>query len=143
MIHNIQTKLSGLEKVTKEQKHVFNGHCNIYSDFVDNNLLPVVCAKEDGTIIYSNKAMNNLIGCHISNKHASSYYVDNNECTKVFQKISSNDKIYGLPVLLKRCDGQTVRCKLYSSIHRDEEGNWINTRCIFVPYDFLPEINGI
>lgn len=133
MIQSLQAKLNKLQKAVQKQELVFSSAPDVYADFVDNSVLPVVWAKEDGSIIYSNKAMDEMIGCQVSGKNASSYYFDQDERVSIQERLNSSNKINGLNVTLQKCDGQTIYCRLFTSIHRDKDGNWINTRCIFVP----------
>lgn len=129
MTNSLQSKLDDLQKAVQKQEIVFNFKHDVYADFVDNSLLPVIWTKEDGSIIYSNKAMDELIGCQVYGK-TSCHYMNKDEHNKIHHRLKSG-RVNGLNVTLQKCNGQTIHCQAYINVCRGE--NDICIRYTFVP----------
>lgn len=128
---DILWKIGQLEKVTAEQELSFTKD-DPFIDYVENHVLPMVFVSEDGMVLYSNKTMDEMVGFPCTGKPAWSYYATREGFDKAKKVFSSNTQVKGLTVILK-CHGKPQRATLYTSIHRDEDGKWLNSRCTFVP----------
>ena len=130
MNRNIQQKLATLAIAGEE---LTNGSgSRSYRDHFENNQLPMVWADQDGTVINCNVAMASLLGKtkdEIVGHSVSSYA---HPAKKVVQALSEGDGCRDFSVEITTADGP-MSCRLYSNVHRDRDGNWINSRCVLVP----------
>ena len=125
----IRAKLDKLEAITKVESSEFE-------DYVTNHALPMILVDENGHILYWNRRLGQLIGKtlkEVKGKIARDIIYENVEdFERVFQIIMEDGCITGSEALLKTKDGPRT-FKIYSNIHRDENGKWLNSRCVFVP----------
>jgi hypothetical protein len=127
----IMKKAEYLGQLTAEMNH---SKTIPFIDFVDNNLLPMVLVNSEYMVLHANQAMKNLTGNYVG-KPCASYWHNDKEHEAVISDLKKNGFIRGKKVTLKDTNGIPRTMKLYSSIHRDSNGKWINTRCLFVPVD--------
>jgi len=124
----IRSKLEKLDRLIKLSVD--------FTDYVMNNSLPMSLSNIEGKIMFCNNTMLDLIGKtldEVKGKLAGDvYYYDYDQFLSVIQQLSDNDTIEDMPITLKTVNGPCVM-RAYSSIHRDKDNNWINTRCVFVP----------
>ena len=106
----------------------------IFRDYVENHELPMILVDEQITILYCNQAAQRFFSrsrTDIVGSNGRSLYADNTEFERLIQEIRIKGKVRGRKVHIKTSDGPCP-CLIYSSIHR-EDGQWINSRCLFVP----------
>lgn len=132
VMKRIQKKISDLQKAV-ETREIGNHELPNMVDFVENHVLPMVCVDKNGVVLYSNGAMDQLVGDCVGKK-AGDYYANRAEFMKVMDIVLSQKEVNGLPIMLKSNDGQTIRVKVYSNVNRDIDGSILNSRCTYVPY---------
>lgn len=104
-----------------------------FVDYIQNHLLPMVLVSREGEILHANIAMEEIIGIKLPGTPAIMYWDDSKEFDRTILDLNKKGQLLGKEVTLKNIHGERLRVKLYSSLHTDTEGNWLNTRCLFVP----------
>ena len=127
----IREKLDELETITKVSSSKFE-------DYVTNHALPMILVDENGQILFWNRRLGRLIGKtlkEVRGKVAREIVYENPEdFDKLFQIIEDDGCVNGTEVSVKTKNGARA-FRVYSNIHRDDDDNWINSRCVFVPVD--------
>lgn len=127
----IRQKLDKLDKLNKLISVSVD-----FTDFVIHHSLPMVLANSEGKIMFCNDSMLKLIGKtqeEVKGKVAGDvYYYDYDQFLSAVQCLVDNEIIEDMPLTIKTVDGPCVM-RAYSSVNRDKDNNWINTRCVFVP----------
>jgi PAS domain S-box-containing protein len=109
-----------------------------FVDFIQNHPLPMVLVDREYDILHANAAMEKIIGTRLPGASAATYWEDSDELDRAIFDLKEKGQLLGREATLKSLDGKLIKVKLYTSLHNDAEGNWLNTRCLFVPND-LPE----
>lgn len=128
-------KAGDLQILTRQLK---KAESEKFVDFIQNHPLPMVLVDCEYDVLYANKALEKMIGTKLSGAPASMYWADPDKLDKVACDLKKEGQLLGREVTLKNIHGELLQMKLYTSIHCDSSGNWINTRCLFVPIDQLP-----
>lgn len=125
-------KAGDLESLTRQLKKTESER---FVDYIQNHPLPMVLVSCEGDILHANTAMEEMVGNKLPGVSASTFYDDPKELDKVIFDLKEKGQLLGREVTLKNIHGELLRMKLYTSLHNDAEGNWLNTRCLFVPID--------
>ncbi len=129
-------KAGDLKDLTRQLK---KAESEKFVDYIQNHPLPMVLVSREYDVLHANKAMEDMIGTRLSGASAASYYVDSSELEDVVIELEKKGQVLGVTVTLKNIDGESFPMKIYTSLHRDRSGNWLNTRCLFVPIEECPE----
>ena len=113
-----------------------NGEISYFQDYIENHQLPICLAAEDTTVIYCNEAMSRFLGKPlyeiIGKEQVKNWYADQSEWNEIARFSLEKGKVSGIKANIKTHNGDQP-VLIYSSIHRDDEGKWINSRCLYVP----------
>lgn len=123
-------KAGDLKSLTRQMK---KAESDRFVDYIQNHPLPMVLVSRECDILHANVAMENMIGTKLSGASAATYWADTDELDKAVFDLKEKGQLLGREVTLKNIDGELLLLKLYTSLHNDAEGNWLNTRCLFVP----------
>lgn len=104
-----------------------------FVDFIQNHPLPMVLISRECDILHANTAMEKMIGTKLPGASASLYWFDPKELDRAIFDLKEQGQLLGREATLKNIHGEPIQVKLYTSLHNDAEGNWLNTRCLFVP----------
>lgn len=104
-----------------------------FVDYIQNHPLPMVLVSSEGEVLHANAAMESAIGSRLPGMKAESFWVDQNDFLETLQELKKEGQLLGREVTLKNIDGKPLQMKLYTSLHYNKAGNWLNTRCLFVP----------
>jgi len=125
-------KAGDLESLAREMKQTESRR---FVDYIQNHPLPMVLVSRECDILHANSAMEDMIGTKLPGMSAATYWVDPKKLDETICDLEKEGQLLGREVTLKNIDGEHLSMKIYTSIHTDEEGNWLNTRCLFVPTD--------
>ena len=128
-------KAGDLQILTRQLK---KAESEKFVDYIRNHPLPMVLVDCESDVLHANIAMEKMIGTKLPGAPASSFWADPEKLDKTVCDLKKEGQLLGREVTLKNIHGELLRLKLYTSIHRDSSGEWINTRCLFVPIDQLP-----
>jgi len=106
-----------------------------FVDYIQNHPLPMVLVSREGEVLHANVAMETMIGSKLPGMPASHFWMNPDEYDEMSFELKEEGQLLGREVALKNIDGNVVRLKLYTSLHCDSSGEWLNTRCLFVPSD--------
>lgn len=129
-------KAGDLKALTRQLKQAESDR---FVDYIQNHPLPMVLVSREGNILHANTAMEVMIGTKLSGAFASAFWVDPKKFDKTVSDLKEKGQLLGREVTLKNIHGEQLRLKLYSSLHNDAKGNWLNTRCLFVPIYQIPD----
>jgi len=104
-----------------------------FVDYIQNNPLPMILVSRECDILHANTAMEEMIGAKLPGASATTYWNDPDELDRAIFDLKEKGQVLGREVTLKNIHGELLQMKLYTSLHNDKEGNWLNTRCLFVP----------
>lgn len=125
-------KAGDLKALTRQLKKTESDR---FVDYIQNHPLPMALVDREGNILHANTAMEDMIGTKLSGVFAATFWVDAKEFNRTTLDLKEKGQLLGREVTLKNIQGEQLHLKLYSSLHNDTEGNWLNTRCLFVPID--------
>lgn len=106
-----------------------------FVDYIQNHPLPMVLVSRDYYVLHANSSMEEMIGTILAGASAATYFVDPSQLDALVFDLKEKGQLLGREVTLKNIHGERFQMKLYSSLHNDADGNWLNTRCLFVPID--------
>jgi len=95
----------------------------------------MVLVDREVDVLHANTAMEEMIGTKLPGSSAVKYWADSKELERAVFDLKEKGQLLGREVTLKNIHGGLLQMKLYSSLHHDKDGNWLNTRCLFVPID--------
>lgn len=121
-----------LKALTRELKQTESDR---FVDYIQNHSLPMVLVSCEYDVLHANAAMEKMIGTKLAGTPASTYWEDPELLDRAVFDLKKKGQVLGREATLKTINGELVKVKLYSSLHTDSEGNWLNTRCLFVPID--------
>ncbi|KKL55513.1 hypothetical protein LCGC14_2254660 [marine sediment metagenome] len=104
-----------------------------FIDYIQNHPLPMILVNREEEVIHANKAMEDMIGTKLPGISASTFWLDVDVFDNTVFDLKKEGQLLGREVTLKNIHGRPLLLKLYTSLHRDKQGNWLNTRCLFVP----------
>ncbi len=140
-IHEASRKLdhlkSGdLEALTRQLRKT---ESNKFVDYIQNHPLPMVLVNRESEVMHANAAMEDMIGMKLPGILASAFWEDKDAFDDTIYDLKEKGQLLGREVTLKNIHGKSLRLKLYTSLHRNADGDWLNTRCLLVPIDQSPE----
>ena len=101
-------------------------------DFVDNGSLGLQWIGPDGTILWANQALLDLLGrtrdAYIG-QHVSGFFADPSCAADIHARLCSNQPVRDYEAQLICQDGSIKHVIIDSSVHRDAQGNFVNSRC--------------
>lgn len=106
-----------------------------FVDYIQNHPLPMVLVNHEGEVMHANTAMEDMIGTKLAGVLASVFWEDAEAFDNTVFDLKEKGQLLGREVTLKNIYGRQLLLRLYTSLHRDKKGNWLNTRCLFVPID--------
>lgn len=116
-------------------KHMSKTGSEQFVDYIQNHPLPMLLVSREGEVLHANIAMENLIGMKLSGLDAFTFWADVQEFNDALLELKKKGQILGRKIVLKDIHGSSIGVKLYTSLHSDNHGVWLNTRCLFVPLD--------
>jgi PAS domain S-box-containing protein len=108
-----------------------------FVDYIQNHPLPMILVSRESDILHANSAMEKMIGTKLPGMSATMFWMNPEEFERAVFDLKEKGQILGRETTLKNVHGEQLRVKLYTSLHSDKNGNWLNTRCLFVPIDSL------
>lgn len=129
-------KSGDLEALTRQLKKT---ESDKFVDYIQNHPLPMVLVNREGEVMHANAAMEDMVGTKLPGIKASVFWVDAEAFDNTVFDLKEKGQLLGREVTLKNIHGRQLSFKLYSSLHRDKDGEWLNTRCLFVPTDQSPD----
>ncbi len=127
-----QLKAGDLKTLTH---HLKKTESDKFVDYIQNHPLPMVLVSREGEVMHANTAMEDMIGTKLPGISASVFWVDAEAFDDTVFDLKEKGQLLGREVTLKNIHGRQLPLKLYTSLHRDKKGEWLNTRCLFVPTD--------
>ena len=140
-IHETSCKLDHLKSGDLEAlaRQLRKTESDKFVDYIQNHPLPMVLVSREGEVMHANTAMEDMIGTKLPGISASSFWEDSKTFDDTVFDLKKKGQLLGQEVTLKTIHGKRVSLKLYTSLHRDKDGEWLNTRCLFVPIDQFPD----
>lgn len=137
-IHEASCKLDHLKSGDLEAlaRQLKRTESDKFVDYIQNHPLPMVLVNREGEVMHANAAMEDMIGTKLSGISASVFWENAEAFDDTVFDLKEKGQLLGREVALKNIHGRQLLLKLYTSLHRDKEGEWLNTRCLFVPIDY-------
>lgn len=104
-----------------------------FVDFIQNHPISMVLVSRRGDILHANASMEKMIGTKLAGMPASSFWKNPDDFTDAMFYLEKEGQLLGKEVTLKNMDGEDLPLKLYSNLHYGDDGDWLNTRCLFIP----------
>ena len=129
-LSEIRDKLTHLDVLMRPSETL------IFQDYCDNHELPMIMVEEDTTVIYCNKAMSKFMGMpldKIVGEKVKNWWTGD-KGTQAYKTLKETGKLQGQEIQFKTPRGDCSGL-VYSSVHRGNDDEWLNSRCLVVPLE--------
>jgi hypothetical protein len=102
------------------------------TDFVENGAVCLHWVGPDGTILWANKSELESLGYapeEYVGQHIAKFHADQNTINDILRRLIANEILHNYEAKMVCKDGSTKYVLIDSSVYRDENGQFIHTRC--------------
>ncbi len=102
------------------------------TDFVENGAVCLHWVGPDGTILWANKSELHSLGYspdEYINQHIAQFHADENVIQDILRRLTANEILHNYEARMVAKDGSIKHVLIDSSVYRDQQGQFIHTRC--------------